>query len=49
MSIDALAIQEKMTWQELEEKLKKALEFYEKTAGFDLIYEDNKPTNEPRK
>lgn len=46
MAIDALSNQEKLQWTELEAKLQKALEFYNKTAGFDLIYEDSEQSNE---
>jgi hypothetical protein len=39
MAVSALMNSEQLSWYRLEQKLKKALEFYEKTPNFGLLYE----------
>ena len=43
MAVSALSNSDKLSWYQLEQKLKTALEYYDKTPSFDYLYTSHGP------
>jgi hypothetical protein len=46
MAVSALMNSESLTWFRLEQKLKKALDFYDKTPDFRMLYDVSSSSNQ---